>query len=317
MITLTPEQVKERFGPLFCHRLLVMTDEKEGIAELHEQCHARGPIEWDHMNRRRAGGAFIAAKTEGTTMTMTAKIGSYPVHFGPSDIELGGQALEAVIINGSEVATYWIGVAGAGIGVAACLAQAPGVIRAEYDSEEELHIGGGHICRSTIILPKYEKITFGIDDTDTKESGATWVLAMKCGESCTIDGVIFLGMRITQLNPKAPEKTTNCTGSVIIFAVKPERKERLIQFVKTFVEEHSTSTNTGICYWNGIKLPESSYAKRIKIELLTKNDAAVEAKHLGIPFIDSTDGKGRIGALGALLLANGGVEVAGLYGESP
>ena len=29
MITLTPEQVKERFGPLFCHRLLVMTDEKE------------------------------------------------------------------------------------------------------------------------------------------------------------------------------------------------------------------------------------------------------------------------------------------------
>ena len=209
MITLTPEQVKERFGPLFCHRLLVMTDEKEGIAELHEQCHARGPIEWDHMNRRRAGGALLSAKTEGTTMTMTAKIGSYPIRFGPSDTELGGQALEAVIVNGNEVETRWAGAAGAGIGIAACLAQAPGVIRVEYNSEDDLHVGGAHICRSTIILPKYEKITFGIDDTDTKESGATWVLAMKCGEACTIDGAIFLGMRIIQLNPKAPEKTTN------------------------------------------------------------------------------------------------------------
>ncbi|HJJ99590.1 MAG TPA: DUF1743 domain-containing protein, partial [Methanocorpusculum sp.] len=158
---------------------------------------------------------------------------------------------------------------------------------------------------------------FGIDDTDTKESGATWVLAMRCGEACTIDGAIFLGMRIVQLNPKVPEKTTNCTGSVITFAVKPEKKEELIQFVKIFVEERSTSTDTGICYWSGIRLPQSSYAKRIKTELLTKDDAAAEAEHLGIPFVDSANGKGRIGALGALLWANGGVEVAGLYGEAP
>ena len=316
MITLYPEQVKERFGPLFSRRLLVMTDEKEGIAELHEQCHARGPIEWDHMNRRRAGGALIAAKTEGTTMTMTAKIGSYPIRFGPSDTELGGQALEAVIVNDDEVATKWAGAAGAGVGIAACLAQAPGVIRTEYASEEDLHVGGAHICRSTIVLPKYEKITFGIDDTDTKESGATWVLAMKCGEACTIDGAIFLGMRIIQLNPKAPEKTTNCTGSVITFAVRPDKKAELIRFVREFIEKRSVSPDTGICCWSGIKLPDSAYTKRIKTELLTQEEANTEAKQLGVSFIDSANGKGRIGALGALLWANGGVEVAGLYGET-
>ncbi len=102
-ITLTPNQIKEKFGPMFCHRLLVMTDEKNGIAEIHEQCHARGPIEWDHMNRRRAKGALISAKTEGTSMTMIAKIGSYPISFGPSDTELGRQALEAVVVEGNEV----------------------------------------------------------------------------------------------------------------------------------------------------------------------------------------------------------------------
>ncbi len=316
-LTLKPEDVKEKFGPMFCHRLLVMTDEKNEIAELHEECHARGPIEWDHMNRRRAGGALISARTEGTHMTMTAKLGIYPIRFGPSDTELGGQALEGVVLHGDEVHTSWAGAAGAGVGIAACLAQAPGVLRTEYASEEDLKIGGAHICRSTVILPKYEKITFGIDDTDTKEGGATWVLALKCGEACTIDGAIFLGMRIIQLNPKAPDKTTNCTGSVITFAVKPDKKDELISFVKKFIEDKTVSPDTGICYITGIVLPKSDYTSRIKTELLSVDDAKAESEKLGITFIDTANSKGRIGALGALLWANEGVEAAGLFGEKP
>lgn len=314
-IILTREQVREKFGPMFCHRLLVMTDEKNNLAELREECHARGPIEWDHMNRRRAGGALIFAKTEGTHMTMTAKLGSYPIKFGPSDTELGGQALESVVVKGDEVYTSWAGAAGAGVGVAACLAQAPGVIRTEYASEEDLIVGGARICRSTIVLPKYEKITFGIDDTDNKEGGATWVLAMKCGEACNIDGAIFLGMRIIQLNPKAPNKTTNCTGSVITFAVRPDKKDELISFVKGFIEEKTSSDDTGICYISGIKLPESSYKQRIKTELISVEEAREEAEKIGVTYIDSANSKGRIGSLGALLWAEDGVEAAGLYGE--
>lgn len=316
-ITLTPEEIRKKFGPLFCHRLLVMTDEANGVAELHEECHARGPIEWDHMNRRRAGGALISAATVGTKMTMTAKLGSYPIKFGAADTELGGQALEAVEVKGNEVHTSWAGAAGAGVGVAACLAQAPGVIRTEYASEEDLKVGGARICRSTIVLPKYEKITFGIDDTDTPESGATWVLAMKCGEGCSIDGALFLSMRIIQLNPRAPNKTTNCTGSVISFAVLPEKKEELISYVKTFIESNSVSPDTGICYAEGLVLPKSEYKDKIKTELLTKEYANETAEKIGIRFIDSANGKGRVGSLGALLWANDGVEAAGLYGEQP
>lgn len=316
-ITLTPEEVTKKYGSLFCRRLLVMVDEKANIAELHEECRARGPIEWDHMNRRRAGGALLEVKTEGTVMRMRARLGSYPIKFGPSDTELGGQALEAVVVKGDEVYTSWAGAAGAGVGVAACLAQAPGVLRTEYESEDDLQCGGARICRSTIVLPKYEKITFGIDDTDNKNGGATWVLALKCGEACSIDGAIFLGMRIVQLNPKAPNKTTNCTGSVISFAVRPDKVEELIDFVRKFVEDNTQSEDTGICYWLGIKLPVSDYAKKIKTVLLTKEDAVSEAAKLGVTYIDSADSKGRIGCLGALLWADGGVEVAGLYGEKP
>ena len=51
MITLTPDDVKKRFGPLFSKKFLVMVDETAGLAEILEQCHARGTIEWDAMNR--------------------------------------------------------------------------------------------------------------------------------------------------------------------------------------------------------------------------------------------------------------------------
>ncbi|MDO5844965.1 MAG: hypothetical protein Q4Q53_07470 [Methanocorpusculum sp.] len=224
-----------------------------------------------------------------------------------------GAGAGGLLLTGAEGA----GAAGAGVGIAACLAQAPGVIRAEYSGEDDLKVGGARICRSTIVLPKYEKITFGIDDTDNKDGGATWVLAMKCGEACKIDGAIFLGMRIIQLNPRAPNKTTNCTGSVISFAVKPEKKDELIKFVKDFVEERTSSPDTGICYITGIKLPKSSYKQKIKTELLSVGEAKAEAEKLGVVYVDKADSKGRIGSLGALLWADEGVEAAGLFGEKP
>ena len=56
MITLTPDKVRARFGPLFSMKFLVMVDQKSGLAEIREHCRARGTIEWDAANRIRAGG---------------------------------------------------------------------------------------------------------------------------------------------------------------------------------------------------------------------------------------------------------------------
>ncbi len=316
MVVLTPEEVKERFGPLFSRRLLVMVDERAGLAEIIEECRHRGSIEWDVMNRNRAGGAVKNITVEGSTMTITAKLGIHEAHFGAADAEIGGQALEGVEVSGDEVITRWAGIAGAGVGVAACLPQAPGVLRTEYASEEDLKIGGARANRANIILPRYEKITIGIDDTDTKEEGATWVLASKCAEACKIPGVEYLNMRLIQLNPKVPNKTTNCVGSALNFAVRPEAIDELCAFVRDFIQENSVSSDTGIAVYRGIELPfESSLKKEVKTEVLTREVCEKEAARLGITYIDTCESKGRIGALGAVLWANEGIEAAGLYGE--
>ncbi|MFA7199665.1 MAG: tRNA(Ile2) 2-agmatinylcytidine synthetase, partial [Methanoculleus sp.] len=183
MITLTPDEVRARFGPLFSMKYLVMVDQNAGLAEIREQCRARGTIEWDAANRVRAKGAVRSCHVEGTTMTMLAQLGVSPANFGAAGKEIGGQALEGVEVLGDEVVTTWAGIAGAGVGVAACLPQAPGVTRAEYPSDDDLRIGGARVCRVRIVSPLYEKVTIGIDDTDTREEGATWVLALKCAEA--------------------------------------------------------------------------------------------------------------------------------------
>jgi methanogenesis imperfect marker protein 11 len=316
MITLTPQDVKQRFGPLFAQKFLVMVDERAGMAEIIEQCRARGTIEWDVMNRRRAGGAVTGCQVDGTTMILHAKLGRFPASFGAVSCDIGGQALEGVEVSGNEVITSWAGIAGAGVGVAACLPQSPGVLRSEYSGEEDLRVGGARTNRVRIISPRYEKVCFGIDDTDTKTQGATWVTALKCAEACRIEGVEFLNMRLVQLNPAVPYKTTNCVSSALNFAVKPEKVQELQEFVRTFVEAQTFSADTGIAYYRGIVFPlESPAFKWVKTEIMTLDQAEREAKTLGIGFLDNNGRKGRIGALGAVLWGNKGIEAAGLYGE--
>jgi len=102
-----------------------------------------GPVEWDLVNRLKAGGVAHEGWVEGTTLFLRAKVGRSEVKFGPADLERGGQALEAVEVRGDEIHTSWCGVAGAELGIAACLPQAHGVIRAEYLREEDIEKIGG------------------------------------------------------------------------------------------------------------------------------------------------------------------------------
>lgn len=316
MITLTPDEVRARFGPLFSERYLVMVDRVAGAAEILETCRARGPVEWDAMNRRRAGGAIDSCTVEGSTLRIRTRLGRYPVRFGPAEAQSGGQALEAVELAGDEVVTSWAGIAGAGVGVAACLPQAPGVTRAEYPDEADLTVGGARANRVRIISPVYEKVVIGIDDTDTEAGGATWVLALQCAAACPVEDVHLLGMRLVQLNPAVPNKTTNCVGSALVYAVRSGHLQELEAFVAGFVSEHSLSPDAGVAVRSGIVHPDGTDAmRRVKTEILTRDEAEDDAERLNVRFIDQNRGKGRIGALGALLWADEGPEAAGLYGE--
>ena len=62
--------------------------------------------------------------------------------FGAASKDVGGQGLRSLRIDGDNVRTAWVGLAGASVGIGACMPQGPGTICAEYP--DEIKIGGAH-----------------------------------------------------------------------------------------------------------------------------------------------------------------------------
>jgi methanogenesis imperfect marker protein 11 len=317
---LDPTQVKEKFGPMFSQRFLTMVDSSKNVAEIIETCAVRGTIEWDAVNRCRAGGLIEWCEVEGTTMTMRVRLGESPIKFGPTDVEYGGQGLEAVIVDGGKVRTRWAGCGGAGLGVAACLTQAPGVLQAVYPTEEDLKVGGARTNRVELVTPLHEKVTFGIDDTDNREGGATWALALKASRlAASVEGVQPLNLRLIQLFPKSPHKTTNCVSSAITFAARPGAVDRLVKSIVSTVKAETRSKKTGIAVYRGIGISPAlnSFGWEIKKRLVSLEQVERSASGTGIEFIDLFDDReGRIGALAAIALSEERTEAAALYNDA-
>jgi methanogenesis imperfect marker protein 11 len=296
--TLTPEEVKKRFGPMFSDRLVTLVDESAGKVRIIEMCTAQGPVEWDAVNRWRAGGVVERVDVHGNWLIMDSIIGEREVKFGPVSVESGGQALKGVSVKDGIVETSWAGIAGASIGIGACLPQAKGVIRTEY--EELADLGGSKDVHVKIYTPEMRHLVIGIDDTDSSEKGATWALGLNLAKS--MPDALFLQHKIVQLNHHAPHKTTNCTSTAVSFAIAPNKVANAVKFAADYVDDNTLSDQTSIAIWTGIEMPEEllRYGLKAKEFILTIEDADEVAKKAGIELREITGPRGKIGALAAI-----------------
>ncbi|MCQ2055994.1 MAG: DUF1743 domain-containing protein [archaeon] len=295
---LTPKEVKERYGSMFCRGFCTIVDEKNNIAKVVETCTARGPVEWDLVNRKRAGGVILNTHLDGCTLTMSTFIGKKELKFGPSSAELGGQGLESLTIIDGKVHTVWKGIGGASIGIGACLPQAEGIIKTIYP--DNFKIGGAHTASVEIITPMLIRVIVGIDDTDTKERGASWAMAMDMARKCPYGK--FLEHKIIQLNPRSPNKTTNCCSTAVAFAIEPENTDCLVEFCKKFITENTLSDETAMAVFKGLKFSESfvDWCLRAKSTIYTLDEAIKVAESNDVEVTYITGKKGAIGAIAAI-----------------
>jgi methanogenesis imperfect marker protein 11 len=296
--TLTPEEVRKRFGPMFSDRLITLVDEAAGKVRIIEMCTAQGPVEWDAVNRWRAGGVVERIDVHGNWLIMDAVIGEREVRFGPVSEHTGGQALKGVRIKNSIVETSWAGIAGASIGVGACLPQAKGVIKTEYENISDL--GGSAESHVKIFTPEMRHLIIGMDDTDSSEKGATWALGLNLAKA--MPDAIFLQHKIVQLNHHAPHKTTNCTATAVSFAILPNKITGAVKFAEDFIEDATLSNQTSMAVWTGIEIPEEAlrFGLKAKEIILTIEEADETAKKSGIELKEITGPRGKIGALAAI-----------------
>jgi methanogenesis imperfect marker protein 11 len=308
---LTPEEVQARTGRMFCKRFLTMVDEKNGKVQFIETCSSVGPAEWDAVNRRRTGGVIKSVKLKSTMLITTADIGEGELRFGPVSQQLGAMGIKSIKIEGDEVRSTWYGMAGASVGIGACMPACPDVLRTEFP--DDFKMGGGHTTHVDIITPKLVRVIIGIDDTDTKEKGATWVAGLKLGTQCPIGK--FIEHKIVQLNPDAPNKTTNCCGTAVSFAVKESEIPALIEYAADFIRKESYSEDAIMTVFQGLEIPKglADFGWDCKSILFKPEDAVRVAEENGVQIISLNGGtKGVIGAVAAIGCFDMGEKAAGV-----
>ena len=307
---LRPDEVEQRYGKMFCQGFFTMVDEEHGVAQIIEKCVAQGPGEWDIVNRRRTKGVITDIRMKSNMLVMDTIIGERELNFGPVPTDVGGQGLQALKVEGDEVRTTWYGIAGASVGIGACIPQCSDVIRTEYP--DDFKIGGAHRAHVDIITPKLVRVIIGIDDTDTKEKGASWVTSLKLGTTCPIGR--FIEHKIIQLNPKVPNKTTNCCSTAVSVAVREEEIPALIEYAVDFVRKESYSEDSVITVYQGLHVPEAlrDFGWSCKSVLYTPEDAMRVAEENGVQIISVTGTKGVIGAVAAIGCFDLGERSAGI-----
>lgn len=307
---LTPEEVRERYGPMFNKGYMTLVDEETGVARIVETCTAKGPAEWDLVNRRRTGGVINVINLIGHTLVMDCRIGEQPLKAGPVSKDLGGQGISKLEVVGDEVRVDWYGIAGAGVGVGACLPQGDTVLYTEYP--DDFKMGGGHESRVTIVSRKMVRVIIGVDDTDTKDKGATWATALAMATKCPIGR--FMEHRIIQLNPKSPTKTTNCCATAVSFAVEEKDVAALIEYCYDFIKKGSYSDAAVMTVFKGLTIPKelSDFGYSAKSVMYEKSKAIEVAEANNVQIINVTGDGGLVGAVAAIGCFDIGTEAAGV-----
>ncbi|ABR57062.1 domain of unknown function DUF1743 [Methanococcus aeolicus Nankai-3] len=280
-------------------KIIAMADEQLNIVELIEEHPCPSGSQWIIYQYQRTSPLIISAWRNGNKHHFILNIDKCKLNLVPS---LSAAGIEKVFIEDNNVHIVYAGLAGAGVGVE-LRSNAKNVINTILYEKG----GGSKLGKGAVITPKMEKVIVGIDDTDTKEEGATWVLANEIGNIVEKEGWgYYIDHTIIQLYPGNPNKTQNCVSIGLTFAIYPEYKYKLKELIKNQLKEKSLSDKTAVAVYYGITPSKSMklFTCKAKRGMVTVEEAKSVAMRNNIDIIKvfEKDG-GIIGAVAALGLA--------------
>lgn len=312
MEILTPDELKEKYTDPWItpyKEILTITDSNEDKIELIEYHPCPVGSDWMITQYKRTSPLVTDAKRDGNKHTYYLKVGNIDLNLKPS---LQAAGIAEAVINDNEIKIHHKGLAGAGVGAAMCRGKAKGVKRVEIYEKG----GGSKVGDAAVITPKLHKVIIGVDDTDIPTEGATWTLANNIANEIQNEkGYKYLEHITCQLYPNNPNKTRNCVSIALVFAVKEEEKEDLIQTVVDKLKKTTLSDKTAIAIWDKLDIPEEveRYGLEAKKSMKYLDEAQKIAKDNNIQIENVTGKDGLIGALAAIGLYNQPEEYGKVY----
>ena len=311
MEILKPEELKKKFNdPWVVPYEKVITMADGDLVEIVEYHPCVSGSHWLVNQYKNTSKLILNGWRDGKKHVFLTKVGLEPLNLKAS-VNAAGIEEVAIDKENNTVKVVHCGLAGAGVGAGRCRGKGKGIIQVEIYEEG----GGSKLGKAAVITPKMEKVIIGIDDTDTKDEGATWTMAHNVGVQLKKEGFEYLDHVIVQLYPHNPNKTQNCTSIALTFAVPKEKKEKLISRTVELLKKDTLSDDTSIAILEGLTIPKklTKYSMKAKTEMVTIDETKKIAKELNIPLITVTGEQGKIGALAALGLYNNLDEAVKVY----
>lgn len=270
--------------------IYAICDRNNEYAEIIEHSNCYGGAAWSKFHYSHSP---LIQKTYsiGNMIRYSVKTGTSTLELKPSRAAAG---IEAVVVEGEEVRITYAGLGGGGVGATKCRAFAQGVLCCNYTES-----GGGRSAKGSIVVPRRQRVLIGIDDTDTKEEGATWTLTHNIAKELDCIGSVYLSHSLVQLFPVSA-RTQNCVSTVLEFGcVNEDAKQELLESIKAALLKYSVSEETGMVVLSDFDAKKmNEYSKQCRSRELTKEYALQFAEDNGVDIW--LDGNGIIGALAAL-----------------
>ncbi len=269
--------------------IYAVADAKNELVEIMEHSSCYGGSAWALYHYSKSP-LVIKSRSVGDMMRYLVRTGNSALQLQSSVAAAG---IESVIINGKEIEITYSGLGGGGVGATTCRAYSSGVLRCRISES-----GGGKRASGTIVVPRRERVLIGIDNTDSKEVGATWTLAHNIAAAVDSLEHRYISHTLVQLFP-VPDKTQNCVATVLEFACVEGAKKGLLEGIKEGLLEYSVSGETGMVALSDFDAASlMEYSQLCRSRMITKELTLKTAKENGVEIC--IGGKGIIGALAAL-----------------
>jgi len=275
-----------------CRRIFATTDGEH--VEIFHECMSGACAAFCGFHHARAGGVLTSVHRDGTLLRECARAGNAEIAIGLAPLAAVGVA--GVSIAGDRIVQRIRCIGGPAFSLTDMMSRADGVIRVDLESRDG-------IVEGKVVTKALAHLTFGVDDTDTKDGGATFALALAMLTRLSAEkGVLPISHHVVMLNEKIARKTAGNSASYIELAVPPSRIERVTAKAREFVASEALSHEWGIAVFRGMTVPFGlrEYGRRVREEVVDRAEAETAARKAGAVLYG---GNGVIGALGAVALA--------------
>ncbi len=277
-----------------CRKIFTTVDGDQ--VQIYHECLSGACAAFCGRHHTQAGGVVMSARRDGTLLRECAAMGTGKVKIGLYPSPAVGVA--GVERDGDFIIQHIRCIGGPAYSLTDMnmMAHADGVCDITVRRE-------GDIVEGAVKTRALSHLLIGVDDTDGKEGGATFALALALLQYLgSTRGVIPIEHHVAMLNPDIMEKTAGNSCSYIELAVPPELCGKVTQRAVLFVEDEAVSSEWGVAIKKGFRISPGlrRYGRKVRQERVTVDEARNTARREEVAL---SGARGTIGALAAIALS--------------